>query len=127
MEWQDFWDLRDQDKEKPSRTSASGRVFSEIENRKTTLVRMLTFGKLESLARTGLTGFFALFLARVAFEMTGSLEWNSRLGIVLFQSPGEAVADGASLTIGSTTGYTDDSVELIRRLNRIQRRDSGFG
>ena len=88
---------------------------------------MLTFGKLESLARAWLPWFFALFLAWVALEMTGSLERYSRFRVMFFQGPGQAVADGPRLPVGAAPADFYDGVKLIDNFDRMERRDGDSG
>ena len=88
---------------------------------------MLSFGKLESLSGAGLTGFFALFLARIAFEMTGFFEYSSSFRVVFFECTGEAVADRSGLSIRAAATNCDNGVELIIALDRPQRGDRGPG
>ncbi len=88
---------------------------------------MLSFGKLESLSGARLTGFFALFLARIAFEMTGFFEYNSGFRVVFFECPGKAVADRSGLSIGAAATDSDNGVELFFALDRPQWGDRGPG
>ena len=70
-----------------------------------------TLGELETLAGSGLTGFFPFTGAGIAGKKAGFFEGSAERRITFFKSAGQSVGDGTGLTVEAAAGNADKDVK----------------
>src|ERR1700760_1113483 len=79
----------------------------------------LTLAELEALARAGLAGLLAFFLARIAAKEARLLQGRPQGGIDLNERAGQSEGKGAGLADESAAVGLDLDVELLERVGGL--------
>src|SRR5438094_2297642 len=82
---------------------------------------VLAFRELETFARAGLSGFFALFHARIAAEQSFSFQRASQIAIDLKKSTRDRKLRSASLPHDATAGGVNRQIVSIHCLGGLKR------
>src|SRR5581483_758072 len=85
------------------------------------LIRKLTFRKLETFPRSGLTGFFALLHARIPPEQPFSFERAPQIAIDLQKGACDRKLRGAGLPHGAAAGGVNRQIVAVHCLGSLKR------